>query len=362
MSPLMTAVEAAGREGIARKRVPSSITPLDFFTGADEVRNLFTTLVHGGDPTRVAVVPAVSYAITTAVRNLKPRRGQNIVVLHEQFPSNVYPWRRLCTEHTLELRTVRPPDDPAGRGAEWNARLLAAIDDATLAVALEPVHWADGTCFDLTAVGDRARASGAAFIVDAIQAAGAMPLDIHAIRPDLLVAGAYKWLMGPLGVGVAYFGERFDGGTPLEESWLGRVGSEDFRHLVDYVDDYRTGAARYDAGGRANFILLPMFAAALRQLIAWTPAAIADYCSAITSSFVAEVRGLGYTVEDEGARAAHLFGIRAPTGVDLCSLQTRLAERHVVVSIRGNAIRVSPHVYNDESDLAALADVLRSAV
>ncbi|GAC1653776.1 MAG: aminotransferase class V-fold PLP-dependent enzyme [Gemmatimonadaceae bacterium] len=361
MSPLPRVVEAAGADGLARKRIPSSITPQDFFSEADRARTLFARLVNVSSPHRVAIVPAASYAIASAARNLTPQRGQNVVVLHEQFPSNVYTWRRLCAEHDLELRTVQAPEDSLRRGEEWNAQLLEAIDSATLAVAVEPVHWTDGTRFDLDAIGARARSVGSAFIVDAIQAVGASPLDVGRLAPDLLVCGAYKWLLGPVGLGFAYYGARFDGGTPLEEGWLAREQSQDFQHLADYIDDYRPGAARYDMGGRANFVLLPMVVAAIEQLLRWTPASIAEYCAALTADAVPELRALGYGVEDDPWRAPHLFGIRMPRGVDAATLRERLAERQVVASLRGAALRISPNVYNDIDDIAALLDVMRGA-
>ncbi len=361
MSPLARPVEEAGIEGIRRKRDPSRVSPEDFFTGAEEARRRFGALVNA-DPSRVAVVPSVSYGMATVARNLRLRAGQNVVIARAQFPSNVYGWRRLAAEAGAELRTVAPPEAADRRGEGWNTRLLEAIDRDTALVALGNVHWADGTRFDLEAIGARAREVGAALAIDGTQSVGALPFDVARVRPDALVVAAYKWMMGPYSLGMAYFGERFDGGVPLEETWMGRRGSEDFSALVDYEDDYQPGARRFDVGERSNFALMPMLTAALDLLLAWTPAEVQAYCAELTRPLVAEARTLGYAVEDEAWRGAHLFGIRLPAGVDLPRLQRMLKERRISVSVRGDAVRVSPNVYNDARDVAALAEVLRAAV
>ena len=359
MSPLLRSVEEAGIAGIRRKRVPSEIVPADFFTERDRVRALFARLINAPDASRVALVPAASYGLAAVARNTRLERGQNIVVVEEQFPSNVYVWARLCREAGGELRTVRRPAS-LGAGAAWTERVLEAMDSATAVVAMPQVHWTDGTRFDLLRIGERARELGAALVIDGTQSVGALPLDVQAIQPDALVCAAYKWLLAPYGTGVAWYGPRYDDGTPLEETWIAREGSEDFRSLVRYRDAYQPGVVRYDAGGSPNFILVPMLAAALEQVLAWTPEAIQAYCAALTRELLEEAAELRFGVEEEGWRAPHLFGLRMPAGVDLARAHALLAERRISVSLRGSALRVSPHVYNDERDIDALRTALRA--
>jgi selenocysteine lyase/cysteine desulfurase len=361
MAPLLKSVEAAGIAALHRRRDPTAITADDFFTDPDRARALFARLV-GCDAVRVAIVPGVSYGIATVAKNVTLRAGQNVVTAHAQFPSNVYGWRRKCAEAGATLRAVAPPDVAEGRGREWNARLLEAIDRDTALVALANVHWADGTRFDLEAIGRRAREVGALLVVDGTQSVGAMPFDVERVRPDALICAAYKWLMGPYTLGFAYYGEAFDDATPLEETWLARRGSKNFARLVDYADDYQLDASRFDMAERAAFMLMPMGIAALEQVLAWGQDDIQAYCADLTRELIAEARGLGYTVAEETERGSHLFGVRAPAGTDLGRLEATLRDRRVTVSLRGDAIRVAPHVYNTPNDIAALADALRSVV
>jgi selenocysteine lyase/cysteine desulfurase len=362
LSPLARPVEEAGMAALLRRRDPTSIRAEDFFSDADRARELFARLVNAPEPGRVALIPAVSYGTATIARNVSARRGQNVVVAHAQFPSNVYSWRSLCRDTGAELRTVAPTAGSERRGEEWNARLLEAIDADTALVATENVHWADGTRFDLERVGARAREVGAAFVVDGTQSVGAMPFDVARIQPDALVCATYKTMMGPYGLGVAWYGPRFDGGRPLEETWLGRRGSENFAGLVDYEDEYQPGAARYDMGGRSSFGYVPMLIAALEMLIGWEPRNVQAYCRALMAGAVDEARALGYTVEDEAWRGWHMFGLRLPEGVDAARLQALLRERRVTVSVRGDAIRVAPGAYSEPADVDALLDALRAAV
>jgi selenocysteine lyase/cysteine desulfurase len=151
--------------------------------------------------------------------------------------------------------------------------------------------------------------------------------------------------MGPYSIGLAYFGSRYDDGIPLEENWMGREGSRDFAGLVNQGDEYRPGAARFDVGESANFILVPMLIAALEQVLEWGVERINAYCRELCDPVF--------------PGAGHLFGLRLPQDVDPAEVRCELQRRNVFVSLRGRAIRVSPHLYNDAADMEALAGALR---
>ncbi len=360
MGPLPRVSEEAGVAALARKRVPTRITPPDDFWDSDRVRELFARLVNVDDPQRVAIQPGVSYGVACAARNVPVEARQNIVMTHEQFPGNVYSWRRIAAETGAELRVPRPPEGP-GRGEAWNGLLMDAIDAATAVVAVPHVHWTDGTLFDLVEIGRRCREVGAALIVDGTQSVGALPFDVREVQPDALLCAAYKWLLGPYSVAFGYFGPRFDDGVPLEETWIARDKSEDFQHLVDYQDAYQPGAIRYDVAERSNFFLLPIAEASMKLILEWRPERIQAYCRDLTGGMLAEAKALGFSVEEPEWRASHLFGLRMPEGLELAALKDALAARKISASLRGSALRLSANVYNDEQDVAALMEALRAA-
>ncbi|ROZ78335.1 aminotransferase class V-fold PLP-dependent enzyme [Ramlibacter sp. WS9] len=363
MGPLPRLVEQAGVAALTARASPIDLTPKDFFEPAERTRGLFARLVNA-DPERVAFVPTAAYAIAIVARNLRPRSGQNVVMLGDMFPSNVYAWRNWRAEN-VEMRTVLAPAAPwssesigTSRAALWNAAVVAAIDADTLLVAVEPAHWTDGTLFDLDRIGRRCREVGAALVIDATQTVGAMPFDVRRVQPDALVVHSYKSMLANYGLGFAVFSDRFLEGSPLEESWLMRSGSENFARLVDYEDHYAQGMRRFDTSLRANPVLIAMLEAACRLLIDWQPGRVRDYLLQIERQSVERMRSLGFEVADEAERCANLFGVKLPAGMDPEACRRHLARQQIHVAVRGNAVRVSPHVYNDEYDLEQLADAL----
>ena len=299
-------------------------------------------------------------AFATVARNIPVQEGENIVVVSEQFPSNIYSWKRLAAEKRAQLRVVGAPTVSKRRGVVWNQRILEAIDAQTAVIALPHVHWADGTLFDLQKIGERARDVNAYFVIDGTQSIGAYPFDARLIQPDALICAGYKWLMGPYGIGIAYYGPRFSSGIPIEENWINRKDSEQFGGLVNYKEDYHPGSLRYDVGGRSNFILLPMLEAGLAHLQQWGIDNIQAYCKNLISSFIPELVDAGFWLEDEQNRSSHLFGVRVREDVSMERLIEAITSAKISVSIRGNAVRISPHVYNSLDDMAILVEIFKS--
>ncbi len=359
MSPLLRSVEAAGIAGMQQKRNPFLVKPDDFFTDVSRVKELFAQLINAA-PAQIAVMPSVSYGMATVIKNIPRSPGKNIITVQEEFPSDVYALQKLSNEYGWPLQTISPPAGEPNRGQLWNERILDAIDDSSALVNLSSVHWADGTIFDLAAIGKRAKEVGALFVVDGTQSVGAMPIDMAALNIDALFCAAYKWLLGPYTNCLAYLGDFFSDGDPLEESWINRKDSNDFAGLVNYEAAYLPGAARYSMGQSSNFINMPMMIAALQQIIEWTPAAIQSYCDNLTAPLVQHLREQGFWLEEDSFRAKHLFGCRLPDHLQLSDVQKSLIEKKIIVSIRGNAIRISAHLYNNPGDITALSETLKS--
>jgi selenocysteine lyase/cysteine desulfurase len=350
----MKSVEEAGIRGLRLKQAPQHIGHHEFFGEVEELRAAYARLISVDDPLRIVVIPSVSYGMAIVARNLKLNPGDNIVVVGEQFPSNVYPWQKLAKQQQAHIKTVHAPDVKKGRGKLWNEQLLEAIDEQTRLVAIANVHWSDGTRFDLRAVRERTRAVGALLVIDGTQSVGALPLDVSEIQPDALICAGYKWLMGPYAISMAYLGPYFDDGEPLEEGWISRYNSEDFTKLVNYQERYQPGALRYEMGERSNFILVPMMLQALQELNHWGVENIQAYCQHLAEPAIEELRQLGFLVEEPTFRGSHMFGVRLPEQVDMAKLQQKLKEEGVLVSVRGNSVRVSVHLYNDKEDLHKL--------
>jgi kynureninase len=134
MSPLMTRLVEIGHDAVARKARPWQIRPPDFFSGPELARTRFAELI-GADPDGIALVPAASYGLATAAANLPLGPGQRILLVEDQFPSNVHCWHARAAEAGAEIGVVRPGPD-----GDLNAALLGAIDARTAIVTTNTLH------------------------------------------------------------------------------------------------------------------------------------------------------------------------------------------------------------------------------
>ena len=357
MSPMLKSVAAKGVQGIYGKEDPTSVQPDDFFNNTAALRKEFGKLINAS-ANHCAIVPSVSYGMANVARNLKAGKGDNIVVADEQFPSNIYAWMALREEKGVEIKFVAAPQLKEGRGKLWNEQILAAIDSNTKLVATGHVHWADGTLFDLKAIRERTKAVGALMVIDGTQSIGALPFDVQELQPDALVAAGYKWMMGPYSIAMAYYGDYFADGRPVENNWMNRLHSENFGNLVNYQEEYQPGMVRYEVGESANFILTPMLTEAIRQVNLWGPSHIQEYTRTLTAPYLSALQEVGFWVEEEAFRAQHLLGLRLPEQMNLEKVKTKLQAERIFVSVRGTSIRVSPHLYNSSEDFEHLFKVL----
>ena len=359
MSPQMKKMEKIGIETIKKQGQPYAYSIKDFFEPVQQLKTAFSTLIEADDPERIAIIPSASYGLANVASNLRLKEGDQIVVVDEQFPSNIYPWLNESIKKGATVEVVPAPKNRENRGEIWNQHILAAIDDHTKLVAIGHVHWADGTLFDLQAIRSKTWDHNALLVIDGTQSVGALPFSVKDIQPDALICAGYKWLMGPYSLGVAYYGSYFDGGDPIEENWLNRLNSNDFNGLVNYQPFYRPKANRYSVGEQSNFILVPLLLTAIEQLLEWKVDNIQAYCKKITTSAIQEILDLDMFVEKEAYRSAHLFGIQLNDAIQPDLLKKNLAEDKVLVSFRGGVLRVGPNVYNDKNDLNKLLQCLK---
>ncbi len=356
MGPLPRVTAEVGVRALESKLRPWRIVTDDFFEPVEDLRREVATLL-AVDPGTIAVTPSVSYGAALAAANLPVEPGQRIVTLADQFPSNVYAWRALADRAGGTVDVVARPDDH-----DWATAVVDRLEADVAIVAVPPCHWTDGTRVDLTAVATAARSVGAAIVVDSCQAAGAMPIDMAAIGPDFLLGAFYKWLLGPYSLGFVYVDPARHDGVPLEHNWIARAGSQDFAGLVDYRDDYQPGARRFDVGEVSNFALVPPAVASLRLVNELGPGRVGAYARTITDRIADGAAELGFAVASADARSDHLVGLRLPGGTDPETLAAALAAADVYVSVRGDSVRVSVHVFNTADDAARLLDALRSVL
>lgn len=345
-SPLLKAAHEAGLRGLERKYHPWNFDVTEPPAEAETLRGLFATLIGAGADD-VALVNSTSYGIEIAARNLELPAGKRVVVLQDQFPSNVFSWRYLAERRRAELVFIdRPADD------DWTSAVLTALDERVAIAALPPCHWSDGSVLDLVAVGSRCRELGIGFVIDGTQAIGAMPFDVGEIQPDFVACSGYKWLFCPYTMGFLYAAPHRQRGRPLEYHRWNHADPQDVATKTGYAEDYNRGARRYDMGEVNNFINLPMAVVALERLNRWTADDIQAYLTPLTDAVAEGARARGWRVPAAGRRVGHYIGMRPPGPLDAALVPALQAEMNVFVSQRGGGVRISPHLYNDLDDIA----------
>jgi selenocysteine lyase/cysteine desulfurase len=351
LAPQLHAVRVAGEAALRHRGQPWAIAASDWFTDVERLRSMFAQIV-GADSDGVAIVPATSYGFAVAARNLPLAAAQRVLVLAAEYPSGVYTWRAAAQRSGAEVLTVtREPD------GSWTEAVLAALDDRVAIVSVPNVHWTDGALLDLNAIAQRTREVGAALVIDGSQSVGVMPISVSEVRPDYLVTVGYKWLLGPFSVGYLYVAEEHRSGEPIEENWINRAHSEDFAALVDYQAAYQPGARRFDVGQRTKFELVPMAIAALEQIIAWQIPRIAESLAETTGHIAEQAARLGLDVAAKHQRGPHMFGIGLSERTRTRAAAA-LTEAHCYTALRGNSLRVSPHLHTTDEDVDLLVDTL----
>ena len=361
-SPSFKAVENSGIEGVLEKSHPYKIVGDSYFEPIKKLKKLFAELIEAENYNSIANIPSASYGLATVANNIKLNKGDEILLVESQFPSNYYVWEKLANTSDAKLKIVSMPQNKKNRGKNWNEAILNCISDTTKVVALGNIHWANGTLFDLKSIRKKTHEHNALLIIDGSQSIGALPFSVKEIQPDALICAGYKWLFGPYGCALGYFGSYFDDGIPLEENWSNRLESENMTKLTEYQSKYKPLANRYSVGEHASFIHVKMQIAALQQVLQWTPESIQDYCKEITSDAVKTLKDIGCFIEEGNFRSHHLFGVELPKELDITVLKSKLKEAQIYVSFRGNYIRLSCHLYNTKEDFKKLTDCIISCL
>jgi selenocysteine lyase/cysteine desulfurase len=277
--------------------------------------------------------------------------GDNIVGVDREYPANIYPWMGLKRKG-VELRLYRPE-----HGRIDVKALERLCDRRTRVLAISAVQFWSGFRTDLAALGTALKGRDVLLVVDAIQAAGAMRLDLSATPVDFLCAGAHKWLLGPIGVGFAYVGPRM-----LERLTPTTIGTDSVVRDEEYFDydlTLKTDARRFEEAA-PNYPGILGMGAAVNLLLRAGTAALEDGVLRLADRLRDELPRRGYELVLKPTRPSERSGIvsfRHPRMVP-AELHTRLREAGVIISLRSDFLRASAHYYNSDQDLDRLLEAL----
>jgi selenocysteine lyase/cysteine desulfurase len=355
-SPLPRATQEAARQAVARKAQPWKIDPT-FANAQHERARAAAARLIGADPGDIALVSSVGYGVAIAGKVLAPARGSRVLVLENDHTSPVLEWQTRAEAQGFVVETVPQPSD-----ADWTSAILEAIERrGALPLSLfsiSSVHWSDGGLVDVARVQAALKRHGAAFLVDATHGVGVIATDVKRLDPDFLIFPTYKWVLGPYGRAFVYIAKRQQGGVPLEQTSFGRrdVRAENAVYFAD--TRYLPDARRYDMGERDHFISMEMASMGMEMMAAWGAEAVVARLAMLTRYITERVSGLPVTVPSEHVRAPHVLSLGFPGGMP-SGLVERLAGEQIYAAPRLGRLRISPHVYNDETDCDRLVAALR---
>ncbi|HXG34753.1 MAG TPA: aminotransferase class V-fold PLP-dependent enzyme [Bryobacteraceae bacterium] len=342
------AVEAVVRHFAHRDELACSDF-LDWFDDADRLRAMIGRLIGAGADD-IAFVPNAATALALLVEKIPWRAGDRVVTLRDEFPNNLY------RAAVLARRGVEVVE------AGW-PEMLKALEAPARLVVVSTVNYTSGFRVPLDELAAAARSSGALLYVDGTQSVGALRFDVREIRPDMLAVHGYKWLLCPNGAGFMYVAPRLR--AWLEPTIVGWRSHREWRR-VDALHhgppEFKTGAEKYE-GGMLSFPLLYALEASVGLMLEVGPQAIEERVLELARRVRDVLRRLGARLPADEAPHYESPVVAAKfEGREAGLLARALRDKRVLVSARHGFLRVSPHFYNDEDDIARLEEELRKLV
>jgi cysteine desulfurase/selenocysteine lyase len=324
-------------------------------SGLIQKTRLLAADLIGARPDEISLVGPTSLGLSFVAAGLDFRKTDNVLVYHDDYPSNVYPWMALAARgvqvrflKVKELGQIRPID------------VASHIDENTRLVALASCHFVSGWRPAIADIGRVLRARKIFFCVDGIQTLGAFPTPAENV--DFIAADAHKWLLGPLAAGILYVRKEVQEKLkPVVHGWA-NVSCPDYvaqAHL-----QFQSGGRRYEAGS-ANVLGIAGLHASLELLTELGTGAITAELLRKRALLVPALQAKGFNVLCADAPAENASGIVSfwKEGTDLPALWARLNEAKIIVSLRKDRsgrhyLRVSPHFYNTDAELHRMLEQL----
>jgi selenocysteine lyase/cysteine desulfurase len=325
------------------------------FTEWIETKNRARDLVSkllGVRADQVAFMRNTSDGIASIANGIRWESGDNIVSFAGEFPANFYAWRRIRDAFGAQLRLC-----PERSGRIDLDEFLSLIDTRTRVVSISCVQYASGFRADLERIGKAARSVDALFVVDIIQAFGAMGFDLPAQYVDVACGGSHKWLCGPEGCGIIYISDRArERAEPTSVGWISVQTPWDFE---DREQPFKPNALAWESGTAGSSLFYGL-EQSLKILNETGLANIEKYLESLSDMLCDSVAAKGYEIVSSrrpGEKSA-IVCIRHRDGLTSSQIAEQLQKQNVVVSPRGDRLRIAPHFFNNEKDLETLIDAL----
>lgn len=322
----------------------------------EECRAFVQRLIHAESPDRIAFTANTSDAINIIASGLPWQSGDRVLLNDMEFPANVYPYLHL-RRLGVEIDHLR-----CASGKITPEVIEAALTQRTRLVALSAVQFLTGYRADLAAIGKLCRRRGVFFVVDGIQAVGAIHVDVQAMKIDALAAGCQKWQMAPHGTGFLYLTEELQ--SHIQQQYLGWLAVRDPWDFFNFDQPLAASACRYE-GGTVNFPGIMGMHAALATLLEFGMDKIESHILALTQILTDELQkidGVELFSPTSLPERAGIVTIKLPPQVDCNTVLQKISARNITISLRDGKLRYSPHFYNSPEEVMAAVEATREAL
>lgn len=356
VSPLSVKVTEAVQHRLQKR----SGGPINFFEEDLEVmekcRNRIRRLVKAESADRIAFATNTSAGLNLVANGLKWKAGDRVLINDIEFPANVYPFLN------LERKGVEVDFIAHENGRITPEHVESNLRPETRLVSISAVQFLSGYRADLAAIGQLCRDRGILFVVDGIQALGAIRLDVQAMHIDALAAGGHKWLMGLQGCGLLYVSESLQ--QQITEQPVGWLSVEEAWDFFNYDQPLDPTARRYE-NGTPNFTGIYGLNAALGTHFEAGPNNVESHIQYLASHLyesIAALDGVSMFTPDNSSERAGIVTAHLDQRLDTEALMTYFTDRHLTVSIRDGKLRLAPHYYNTISELDRAVDIVRTGI
>ncbi len=339
-APSVDVVEVVREFMVEHARLGSQGYPL-WMERVAEVRQNCAALI-GARSTEIAFVPNTSTGLSLIAEAFPWRAGDAVLVPTPDFPANVFPWQHLA-RHGVETIWV-----PRQQGRLRVDDFASALTPAVRMLVASSVDFASGHALDLRACSQFCQSHNIVFGVDAIQSLGVLPVDVGSIKIDFLVAGAHKWLMGPTGIALLYVAsDLLPRLTPALVGWKSVISAERFdRQFV-----LREDCAVFEPG-TLNLAGIFGLGTAIGLLQEIGIDQVADQVATLVTELMDGLVDRGMVVHTPSATGQRAGILSFSSNHDDRRLFAYLHDNAIVCALREGALRLSPHFYNNNEDLA----------
>jgi selenocysteine lyase/cysteine desulfurase len=301
---------------------------------------------------QVAFTRNTSDGFSTIAAGLDWKPGDNIVSFENEFPANFYPWRRVRDEFGVELRLA-----PERMGRIDMDEFISLIDSNTKVVAISAVQYASGFRADLERIGRSAHEVDALFCVDIIQGLGAMEFDLPAQFVDAACGASHKWLCAPEGCGIIYLSDRAR--ERIKPTLVGWISVEEPWDFEDREQKFKSTALAWESGTGCSALFYGL-EQSLKLLNDSGIGNIESYLSNLTDQLCDGVAGKNYDIvssRSPGEKSA-IVCLKHRNGLSSNQIAKQLERQKIIVSPRGDRLRIAPHFYNNSEDIDRLLATL----